>query len=107
MVKKKLVHNQTEIARICAEQRMIPQLAEYGRLLDAETRQRIVMGHIDVIRTSAIPTNSQRYGYIVSHMEALRDSCEEGRIAVIGLIEEFKVKYSRRPSMMKELKKLC
>jgi len=26
---------------------------------------------------------------------------------VIGLIEEFKVKYSRRPSMMKELKKLC
>ena len=80
-------------------------LAEYGRLLDAESRQRIVMGHIDVIRTSAIPTNSQRYGYIVSHMEALRDSCEEGRIAVIGLIEEFKVKYSRRPSMMKELKK--
>lgn len=125
IVKKKLVHNQTEIARICAEQRMIPQLAEclswnndynnecykalaeYGRLLDAETRQRIVMGHIDVIRMSAIPTNSQRYGYIVSHMEALRDSCEEGRIAVIGLIEEFKVKYSRRPSMMKELKKLC
>lgn len=125
MVDKKLVHCQKEIAGICANERMIPQLAEclswnndynnecyqvlaeYGRLLDVETRQRIVMGHIDVIRTSAIPTNSQRYGYIVSHMEALRDSCEEGRIAVIGLIEEFKVKYSRRPSMMKELKKLC
>lgn len=125
MVDKRLEHCQKGIARICAEEQMIPQLAEclswnndynnecyhaladYGRLLDSETRQKIVARHIDAIRRSAMPTNSQRYGYIVGHMEALKDSCEEGRVAIGNLIEEFKVTYCRRPSMMRELKKLC
>ena len=81
--------------------------AEYGNLLDSSTRRKIVEGHIDKIRTRAIPADSRRYCYIVSNMKALRDSCDEGRTAVNELIEEFRVQYRRRPSMMSELDKLC
>lgn len=125
LVRKSNVHSQKDIARICAEENMLPQLAEclswndsygndcyqclaeYGKFLDSDTRNKIVTRHIDVIRRSAIPTDSRRYGYIISHMAALRDSCDEGREAVDALIEEFKLLYSRRRSMMSELKKLC
>lgn len=81
-------------------------LAEYGKLLDSPTRRNIVEGHIDNIRTKAIPTDSRRYCYIVSNMKALRDSCSEGQAAVNKLIEEFRTQYCRRPSMMRELNKL-
>ena len=82
-------------------------LAKYGNLLDSSTRRKIVEGHIDHIRTRAIPAESRKYCYIVSNMKALRDSCDEGRTAVNELIEEFRVQYRRRPSMMSELDKLC
>ena len=122
---KRRFHTQKDVARICAEENMISQLAEclswnndydgecymvlakYGNLLDSSTRRKIVEGHIDKIRTRAIPTDSRRYCYIVSNMKALRDSCDEGRTAVNELIEEFRVQYRRRPSMMSELDKLC
>lgn len=117
-------HNQRDTARICAEENMIPQLAEclswnndyndecymvlaeYGKLLDSSTRRKIVEGHIDHIRTRAIPADSRKYCYIVSNMKALRDSCSEGQAAVNKLIEEFRIQYCRRPSMMRELNKL-
>lgn len=122
---KNCFHLQKDIARICAEEHMIPQLAEclswsndynnecykilaeYGELLDSSTKRKIVEGHIDNIRTRAIPTNSRVYGYVVSKMEALRDSCDEGRTAVNELIVEFRTRYSRRTSLMRELDKLC
>lgn len=125
LVNKRCFHTQKDVARICAEENMIPQLAEclswnndydgecymvlakYGNLLDSSTRRKIVEGHIDKIRTRAIPADSRRYCYIVSNMKALRDSCDEGRTAVNELIEEFRVQYRRRPSMMSELDKLC
>ena len=78
----------------------------FWRNLDSPTRRKIVEGHIDNIRTKAIPTDSRRYCYIVSNMKALRDSCSEGQAAVNKLIEEFRTQYSRRPSMMRELNKL-
>ncbi len=124
LVNKSCFHSQKDIARICAEENMIPQLAEclswnndyndecymvlaeYGNLLDSSTRRKIVEGHIDNIRTRAIPADSRRYCYIVSNMKALRDSCSEGQAAVNKLIEEFRIQYSRRPSMMRELNKL-
>lgn len=124
LVDKSRFHSQKDTARICAEENMIPQLAEclswnnnyndecymvltkYGKLLDSSTRRKIVEGHIDNIRTKAIPTDSRRYCYIVSNMKALRDSCSEGQAAVNKLIEEFRTQYSRRPSMMRELNKL-
>lgn len=125
LVNKKPFHSQKDIAMICAEENMIPQLAEclswrnsfnnecysvlaeYGNLLDSHTRQKIVERHIDNIRIDAIPTNSRKYYYIVDNMKALRESCDEGRTAVNELIKEFRAKYSRRPSMMSELNKLC
>lgn len=125
LVNKRRFHTQKDTARICAEENMIPQLAEclswgndynnecymvlaeYGKLLDSSTRRKIVEGHIDNIRMRAIPTDSRRYCYIVSNMKALRDSCDEGRAAVNELIEEFRAQYRRRPSMMSELDKLC
>ena len=124
LVNQRRFHNQRDTARICAEENMIPQLAEclswnndyndecymvlaeYGKLLDSPTRRKIVEGHIDNIRTKAIPTDSRRYCYIVSNMKALRDSCSEGQAAVNKLIEEFRTQYCRRPSMMRELNKL-
>ena len=124
LVNKRCFHTQKDVARICAEENMIPQLteclswnndyddecymvlAEYGNLLDSSTRRKIVEGHIDKIRTKAIPTDSRRYCYIVSNMKALRDSCSEGQAAVNKLIEEFRTQYCRRPSMMRELNKL-
>lgn len=124
LVDKSRFHSQKDTARICAEENMIPQLAEclswnnnyndecymvlaeYGKLLDSPTRRKIVEGHIDNIRTKAIPTDSRRYCYIVSNMKALRDSCSEGQAAVNKLIEEFRTQYCRRPSMMRELNKL-
>ena len=124
LVDKSRFHSQKDTARICAEENMIPQLAEclswnnnyndecymvlaeYGKLLDSSTRRKIVEGHIDHIRTRAIPTDSRRYCYIVSSMKALRDSCSEGQAAVNKLIEEFRTQYCRRPSMMRELNKL-
>ena len=124
LVDKSRFHSQKDTARICAEENMIPQLAEclswnnnyndegymvlaeYGKLLDSSTRRKIVEEHIDHIRTRAIPTDSRRYCYIVSSMKALRDSCSEGQAAVNKLIEEFRTQYSRRPSMMRELNKL-
>ena len=123
LVDKSRFHSQKDTARICAEENMIPQLAEclswnndynecymvlaeYGNLLDSSTRRKIVEGHIDNIRTRAIPTDSRRYCYIVSSMKALRDSCSEGQAAVNKLIEEFRTQYCRRPSMMRELNKL-
>lgn len=81
-------------------------LAGYGNLLDLSTRRKIVEGHIDHIRTRAIPADSRKYCYIVSNMKALRDSCSEGQAAVNKLIEEFRAQYGRRPSMMSELNKL-
>ena len=125
LVNKRRFHTQKDTARICAEENMIPQLAEclswgndynnecymvlaeYGKLLDSSTRRKIVEGHIDHIRTRAIPADSRKYCYIVSNMKALRDSCIEGQAAVNKLIEEFRAQYSRRPSMMSELDKLC
>lgn len=125
LVNKKPFHSQKDIAMICAEENMIPQLAEclswrnsfnnecysvlaeYGNLLDSHTRQKIVERHIDNIRIDAIPTNSRKYYYIVDNMKALRESCDEGRTAVNELIKEFRAKYSQRPSMMSELNKLC
>ncbi len=124
LVNQRRFHNQRDTARICAEENMIPQLAEclswnndyndecymvlaeYGKLLDSSTRRKIVEGHIDHIRTRAIPADSRRYCYIVSNMKALRDSCSEGQAAVNKLIEEFRIQYCRRPSMMRELDKL-
>lgn len=124
LVNQRRFHNQRDTARICAEENMIPQLAEclswnndyndecymvlaeYGKLLDSPTRRKIVEGHIDHIRTRAIPADSRKYCYIVSNMKALRDSCSEGQAAVNKLIEEFRIQYCRRPSMMKELNKL-
>lgn len=124
LVNKRCFHTQKDVARICAEENMIPQLAEclswnndydgecymvlaeYGNLLDSSTRRKIVEGHIDHIRTRAIPADSRKYCYIVSNMKALRDSCSEGQAAVNELIEEFRTQYSRRPSMMRELNKL-
>ena len=124
LVNQRRFHNQRDTARICAEENMIPQLAEclswnndyndecymvlaeYGKLLDSSTRRKIVEGHIDHIRTRAIPADSRRYCYIVSNMKALRDSCSEGQATVNKLIEEFRIQYSRRPSMMRELNKL-
>ena len=124
LVDKSRFHSQKDTARICAEENMIPQLAEclswnnnyndecymvlaeYGKLLDSPTRRKIVEEHIDNIRTKAIPTDSRRYCYIVSNMKALRDSCSEGQAAVNKLIEEFRTQYCRRPSMMRELNKL-
>ena len=125
LVNKRCFHTQKDVARICAEENMISQLAEclswnndydgecymvlakYGNLLDSSTRRKIVEGHIDHIRTRAIPADSRKYCYIVSNMKALRDSCIEGQAAVNKLIEEFRAQYSRRPSMMSELDKLC
>ena len=124
LITKKHTHCQKDIARICAEEKMLSQLAEclswnggygddcyealaeYGQLLDHPTREKIVAGHLEVIRKSAIPTNSRHYSYIRAHMEALRDSCDEGHRGVKLLAEEFQNQYSRRPSMMKELAKL-
>lgn len=124
LANKRCFHTQKDVARICAEENMVLQLAEclswnndydgecymvlakYGNLLDSSTRRRIVEGHIDKIRTRAIPTDSRRYCYIVSNMKALRDSCSEGKAAVNKLIEEFRTQYCRRPSMMSELNKL-
>lgn len=124
LVNQRRFHNQRDTARICAEENMIPQLAEclswnndyndecymvlaeYGKLLDSSTRRKIVEGHIDHIRTRAIPADSRKYCYIVSNMKALRDSCREGQAAVNKLIEEFRTQYCRRPSMMRELNKL-
>lgn len=124
LVNQRRFHNQRDTARICAEENMIPQLAEclswnndyndecymvlaeYGKLLDSSTRRKIVEGHIDHIRTRAIPADSRKYCYIVSNMKALRDSCSEGQAAVNKLIEEFRIQYCRRPSMMGELNKL-
>lgn len=124
LVNKRCFHTQKDVARICAEENMIPQLAEclswnndydgecymvlagYGNLLDLSTRRKIVEGHIDHIRTRAIPADSRKYCYIVSNMKALRDSCSEGQAAVNKLIEEFRAQYGRRPSMMSELNKL-
>lgn len=124
LVNKRCFHTQKDVARICAEENMIPQLAEclswnndydgecymvlaeYGNLLDSSTRRKIVEGHIDKIRTRAIPADSRKYCYIVSNMKALRDSCSEGQAAVNKLIEEFRTQYCRRPSMMRELNKL-
>lgn len=124
LVNQRRFHNQRDTARICAEENMIPQLAEclswnndyndecymvlaeYGKLLDSSTRRKIVEGHIDHIRTRAIPADSRRYCYIVSNMKALRDSCSEGQAAANKLIEEFRIQYCRRPSMMRELNKL-
>ena len=124
LVNQRRFHNQRDTARICAEENMIPQLAEclswnndyndecymvlaeYGKLLDSSTRRKIVEGYIDHIRTRAIPADSRKYCYIVSNMKALRDSCSEGQAAVNKLIEEFRIQYCRRPSMMGELNKL-
>ena len=124
LVNQRRFHNQKDTARICAEENMIPQLAEclswnndyndecymvlaeYGKLLDSSTRRKIVEGHIDHIRTRAIPADSRKYCYIVSNMKALRDSCSEGQAAANKLIEEFRTQYCRRPSMMRELNKL-
>ena len=124
LVNQRRFHNQRDTARICAEENMIPQLAEclswnndyndecymvlaeYGKLLDSSTRRKIVEGHIDHIRTRAIPADSRKYCYIVSNMKALRDSCSEGQAAANKLIEEFRIQYCRRPSMMRELNKL-
>ena len=124
LVNKRCFHTQKDVARICAEENMVLQLAEclswnndydgecymvlaeYGNLLDSSTRRKIVEGHIDHIRTRAIPADSRKYCYIVSNMKALRDSCSEGQAAVNKLIEEFRAQYSRRPSMMSELNKL-
>ena len=124
LVNQRRFHYQRDTARICAEENMIPQLAEclswnndyndecymvlaeYGKLLDSSTRRKIVEGHIDHIRTRAIPADSRKYCYIVSNMKALRDSCSEGQAAVNKLIEEFRIQYCRRPSMMGELNKL-
>ena len=125
LVNKKPFYSQKDIARICAEENMIPQLAEclswcesfnnecysvlaeYGKLLDSHTRQEIVERHIHNIRRKAIPTKSRNYYYIVNNMQALRDSCDEGQAAVNELLKEFRAKYRRRPSMMVELDKLC
>ena len=124
LVNKRCFHTQKDVARICAEENMIPQLAEclswnndydgecymvlaeYGNLLDSSTRRKIVEGHIDHIRTRAIPADSRKYCYIVSNMKSLRDSCSEGQAAVNELIAEFRTRYCRRPSMMSELNKL-
>lgn len=124
LVSKKRDHSQAEIARICAEEKMIPQLckclswndnfgndcyqllADYGNLLESSQRWKIVEGHIEIIRRSAVFADYRRYGFIVNHMASLMESCEEGRRAVDALVKEFESQYSRRPSMMRELQKL-